>query len=207
MSVQSTSIVLLLALALGVGALERDHIWPSSTGVSSREATKPPTPPLPPVRPSADAAAPVAPAPTAVATAPPVAPSPPVAAAAPPPVPPTHMTLVPPTPPAHMTLAQQAAFDSWMVKTYLGCWKPAAQPADADTYVAQVRLAFKPDGSLKKPPKLVNPPSDPAAKPQAKSVMQAVKACNPLPVPAQYRPFYEQWKTKTIHFNPQIAAR
>ena len=49
-----------------------------------------------------------------------------------------------------------------MVKTYLGCWKPAAQPADADPYVAQVRLAFKPDGSLTKPPKLVNPPSDPA---------------------------------------------
>jgi len=198
MSVQSTSIVLLLALALGVGALERDHIWPSRTGVTSREATKPPTPPLPPVRPNADAA-PVAPAPTAVAAVPPVAPSPPVAAAAPRPV--------PPTPPAHMTLAQQADFDSWMVKTYLGCWKPAAQAADADTYVAKVRLAFKPDGSLKKPPKLVNPPSDPAAKPQAKSVMQAVKACNPLPVPAQYRPFYEQWKTKTIHFNPQIAAR
>ncbi len=61
-----------------------------------------------------------------------------------------------------MTLAQQAEFDAWMVKTYLGCWKPAAQPADADAYVAQVRLAFKPDGSLKKPPKLVNPPSDPA---------------------------------------------
>ena len=94
-----------------------------------------------------------------------------------------------------------------MIKTYLGCWKPAAQPADADPYVAQVRLAFKPDGSLKKPPKLVNPPSNPASKPQAKSVMQAVQACNPLPVPAQYRPFYEQWKTKTIHFNPQVAAR
>ena len=37
--------------------------------------------------------------------------------------------------------------------------------------------------------------------------MQAVEACNPLRVPAQYRPFYEQWKTETIHFNPQVAAR
>ena len=106
-----------------------------------------------------------------------------------------------------MTTAQQADFDAWMIKTYLACWKPAPQPADADPYVAQVRVAFKPDGSLAKPPKLVNPPSDPAMKPQAKSVMQAVQTCNPLPVPAQYRPFYEQWKAKTIHFNPQIAAR
>ncbi|MGO9421694.1 hypothetical protein [Roseiarcus sp.] len=95
-----------------------------------------------------------------------------------------------------------------MIKTYLACWKPpAAQPADADPYVARVRLKFKPDGSLLKPPKLVNPPSDPAQKPQAKSALQAVKACDPLPMPAQYRSFYEQWKTKTIHFDPRVAAR
>jgi len=112
-----------------------------------------------------------------------------------------------PEPPKRMTPAQQADFDAWMIKTYLACWKPAPQPADADPYVAQVRLAFKPDGSLAKPPKLVNQPSDPAMKPQAKSVMQAVQTCNPLPVPAQYRPFHEQWRAKTIHFNPQIAAR
>ena len=112
-----------------------------------------------------------------------------------------------PPPPARMTNAQQADFESWIVRTYLGCWKPPAQPADSDPYVARVRLAFKPDGSLAKAPKLVNPPSDPALKPQAKSVMQAVEACNPLPVPAQYRPFYEQWKSRTIQFNPQIASR
>jgi hypothetical protein len=109
--------------------------------------------------------------------------------------------------PAHMTVAQQADFEAWMIKTYLGCWRPARQPADADPYVAHVRLAFNPDGSLSKPPKLVNPPSDPALRPQAKSVMLAVQNCNPLPVPAQYRPFYEQWKIKTIHFNPELAAR
>jgi hypothetical protein len=26
-------------------------------------------------------------------------------------------------------------------------------------------------------------------------------------MPAQYRSFYEQWKTKTILFDPQVAAR
>ena len=112
-----------------------------------------------------------------------------------------------PEPPRRMTASQEASLDAWMIKTYLACWKPAAQPADADPYVARVRLKFKPDGSLLKPPKLVNPPSDPAQKPQAKSVLQAVKACDPLPMPAEYRSFYEQWKTKTIHFDPQVAAR
>jgi hypothetical protein len=106
-----------------------------------------------------------------------------------------------------MSSVQQAGFEAWLIKTYLGCWKPAPQPADADLYVAHVRLAFNPDGSLAKPAKLVNPPSDPALKPQAKSVMAAVQNCNPLPVPAQYRPFYEQWRAKTVHFNPQLAGR
>jgi colicin import membrane protein len=128
-------------------------------------------------------------------------------AANPPPAPVVAPAGPAPEPPAHMTASQQAGFDAWIIKTYLACWKPAAPPADADPYVAKVRLAFKPDGSLLKPPKLVNPPSDPAQKPQAKSVIEAVKACDPLAVPAQYRPFYEQWKTKTIHFNPQVAVR
>jgi hypothetical protein len=112
-----------------------------------------------------------------------------------------------PEPPRRMTASQEASLDAWMIKTYLACWKPAAQPADADPYVARVRLKFKPDGSLLKAPKLVNPPSDPAQKPQAKSVLQAVKACDPLPMPAQYRSFYEQWKAKAIHFDSRVAAR
>ncbi len=121
--------------------------------------------------------------------------------------PPVAETQPAPAEPARMTNAQEADFDAWIVRTYLGCWKQAASPADSDPYVAYVRLAFRPDGSLAKAPKLVNPPSDPALKPQAKSVMAAVQACNPLAVPAQYRPFYEQWKTKTIHFSPQVASR
>ena len=112
-----------------------------------------------------------------------------------------------PEPPRRMTASQEASLDAWMIKTYLACWQPPAQPADVDPYVARVRLKFKPDGSLLKPPKLVNPPSDPAQKPQARSVLQAVKACDPLPMPAQYRSFYEQWKTKTIHFDSRVAAR
>jgi len=106
-----------------------------------------------------------------------------------------------------MTLAQEADFDAWMIKAYLSCWKPPAPPLDADPYVARVRLAFRPDGSLSKPPKLINPPSNPALKPQATSALKAVQNCNPLPMPAQYRPFYEQWKMKTIHFSPQLATR
>ena len=110
-------------------------------------------------------------------------------------------------PPPRMTASQEASLNAWMIKTYLTCWNQAAQPGHANRYVARVRLKFKPDGSLLAPPKLVNPPSDPAQKPQAKSVLQAVKACDPLPMPVEYRSFYEQWKTKTILFDPQVAGR
>jgi hypothetical protein len=136
------------------------------------------------------------------AAQPPMPPTPPAAIAARAPTEPPQVE-----PPARMTSAQQAGFDTWLIKTYLACWKPPKQPADTDVYVAHVRLAYNPDGSLMKPAKLVNPPSDPALKPQAKSVLAAVENCNPLPVPAQYRPYYEQWKTKTINFDPQVAAR
>jgi hypothetical protein len=76
-------------------------------------------------------------------------------------------------PPRRMTASEGASLDAWMIKTYLGCWRPPAQPGHADRYVARVRLKFKPDGSLLKPPKLVN----------------------------------EQWKTRTVLFDPQVATR
>jgi hypothetical protein len=173
---------LTLAALTALGLAGCDFIWPSGNDAPAKDAAK-------------DAAKPARtlaslPAPPALA--------PPAETARPAPAPP---------PPQRMSGAEEASFDAWIVKTYLGCWKQPAQPADTDPYVARVRLAFKPDGSLARAPKLVNPPSDPALKPAAKSVMQAVQSCNPLPVPAQYRPFYEQWKTQTIQFNPQIAAR
>ncbi len=173
---------LTLAALVALGAVGCDRFWPSSNETGAKDAAK-------------DAGKPAPAAPQSVASLP-AAPRTPVS----PPLP-------PPAPEQRMTNAQEADLDAWIVKTYLGCWNPPPQPADADPYVAYVRLAFKRDGSLAKAPKLVNPPADPALKPQAKSVLQAVHACNPLQVPAQYRPFYEQWKTKTIHFNPQVAAR
>ena len=94
-----------------------------------------------------------------------------------------------------------------MMKTYLACWERRLSPPTRTTFAAATPQIQTRRIAPEKPPKLVNPPSNPAQKPQAKSVLQAVKACDPLPMPAQYRSFYEQWKTKTIHFDPQIAAR
>jgi hypothetical protein len=217
MAMKSILIVpMTLLAALAAGVLVHDRLRTKSlvrdaapTRTASIATAEPPASPSPvsaplPASQEASLVQDAAPMRTAsIATAEPAAPAPvsPLPVSGPAPATPE------PEPPPRMTASQEASFDAWMIKTYLGCWKPAAQPADADRYVARVRLKFKADGSLLKPPKLVNPPSDPAQKPQAKSVLQAVKACDPLPMPAQYRSYYEQWKTKTIHFDPQVVAR
>ena len=191
---------LMLAAVAAAAVFGHDHVRPSGKHAAAKEVASAETPR--PAAPAALSPPPAQPAPAASAPEAPIAPVPARAAA-----PEAPAAAIAPEPPRRMTAAEEAGFDAWIIKAYLGCWKPAAPPADADPYVARVRLAFKPDGSLSKPPKLVNPPSDPAQKPQAKSVMKAVKACDPLSVPAQYRPYYEQWKSKTLHFDPQIAAR
>ena len=107
--------------------------------------------------------------------------------------------------PARMPRELEASFDRWLIGAYLKCWSPAPPKGDDEPYVARVRLAFARDGSLAGPPKLINPPSNPAWRPEAKGVMRAVQNCNPLNVPSQYGPYYEQWKTKTVHFDPQVT--
>jgi len=102
-----------------------------------------------------------------------------------------------------MSPSLAAALDAWFKDTYLGCWQvPPTQP-DGETYVAEVRVVFNPDGSLATPPVLLNPPTDPAWRAHADSAMRAVMKCNPLRVPAQYMPYFDSWKTETIHFDPQ----
>jgi colicin import membrane protein len=33
--------------------------------------------------------------------------------------------------------------------------------------------------------------------------MRAVRRCNPLRIPAQYQPFYEEWKARRVRFDPE----
>lgn len=104
-----------------------------------------------------------------------------------------------------MSPSMSAAIDGWLQEAYLNCWSQPPTMPPGDRYVAQVRVAFNPDGSLAVRPLLVNRPSDPAWRAYAESAMRAVLKCNPLHVPPQYAPYFEQWRAKTVHFDPQDA--
>ena len=143
----------------------------------------------------------------ASAPLPPARPAPEPSPAAPPSAPVALADLAPPPPapaaPSRMSATVEAAFDAWLMDAYRQCWTPPRPPSgDADPYLPKVRIALKADGALAASPKLVNPPSDPSARPQADAALKAVKSCDPLRVPDKYAPYYAQWKTKTVYFSP-----
>ncbi|HYA73745.1 MAG TPA: cell envelope biogenesis protein TolA [Roseiarcus sp.] len=106
---------------------------------------------------------------------------------------------------ARMSPSLSAGLDAWLTEAYLNCWTPPPTMPEGERYVAEVRVAFNADGTLASPPTLVNPPTDPAWRAHAESAMRAVLKCNPLHIPPQYAPYFEQWRTKTVHFDPQSA--
>jgi hypothetical protein len=104
-----------------------------------------------------------------------------------------------------MSVSHEDGLNEWFKNSYKSCWNlppnnPAGQP-----YVFDVRVTFNPDGSLAARPVMLNPPRDPEWQAHADSVMRAVMRCNPLHIPAQYAPFFDQWRSKIIHFDPTSA--
>jgi hypothetical protein len=102
-----------------------------------------------------------------------------------------------------MSVSMASALDAWLTESYLNCWTPPPAMPDGDVYVAQVKVVFNADGSLSARPILINPPTDRAWRAHAESAMRAVKKCDPLHVPPQYAPYFDQWKVETIHFDPR----
>jgi hypothetical protein len=106
---------------------------------------------------------------------------------------------------AHMSVSLENALNEWFRDSYKNCWNlPPTNPA-GENYVFDVRVTFNSDGSLAARPVMLNPPHDPQWQAHADSVMRAVLRCNPLHIPAQYAPYFDQWRTKIVHFDPSSA--
>ncbi len=102
-----------------------------------------------------------------------------------------------------MSVSMASALDAWLTESYLNCWTPPPTMPEGDVYVAEIKVVFNPDGSLSARPILLNPPTDPAWRAHAESAMRAVRKCDPLHVPPEYAPYFQEWKIETIHFDPR----
>ncbi|WP_372426143.1 cell envelope integrity protein TolA, partial [Salinarimonas chemoclinalis] len=86
------------------------------------------------------------------------------------------------------------------------CWDvPIAAQAMQNPPVAAVRMALAQDGSLVTEPQVTNGSADPLFRSVADSALRATRRCAPLQIPAQFAPYYEDWRNLTVNFNPLFS--
>jgi colicin import membrane protein len=102
---------------------------------------------------------------------------------------------------AKMSPSLMGQLDEYMIDQYKRCWNPVG--VDTGRYMPKISVRYNVDGSLASEPRLLNPTADPAARALADSALRAIHVCNPLNIPARFQPFYEEWKDRTLSFNPE----
>nr|WP_205800228.1 cell envelope integrity protein TolA [Microvirga terricola] len=85
------------------------------------------------------------------------------------------------------------------------CWNPpVASQTAANPPVATVRIRLNQDGSLSDDPAVLNNNSaDTLFRSVADSAIRAARKCSPLKINARYMPYYEDWKSLVINFDPR----
>jgi colicin import membrane protein len=92
--------------------------------------------------------------------------------------------------------------DGLLQEQYKRCWSFSGLGAQ-QKYIPEIHVQYRPDGGLIGQPELLNPPSDPDLRALAESALRAVRRCDPLRIPAQYQPYYDQWKGRIVRFDPE----
>ena len=92
--------------------------------------------------------------------------------------------------------------DGLLQDQYKQCWSYLGL-SSGQRYIPQIKVEYTRDGGLVGQPALLNPPSDPALKSLAESALRAVRRCDPLKIPAQYKPYFEQWRARILRFDPE----
>ncbi len=95
-----------------------------------------------------------------------------------------------------------AQLDGLLQDQYRHCWNYIGMEGQ-EKYVPQIHVQYGQDGALIGEPQLMNPPADPNLRSLADSALRAVRRCNPLRIPAQYQPYYDQWKGRIVRFDPE----
>lgn len=80
------------------------------------------------------------------------------------------------------------------------CWNPLVGVQGAEDLVVRLKISLKRDGSLSRPPEVVNRRSDPSFTIAAERAMRAVRRCQPFEMPANK---YSVWREIILNFNPR----
>ncbi len=105
---------------------------------------------------------------------------------------------------ARMSPSMMGQLDGLMQDRYKQCWTYVG--LSATRYVPQIKVEFGVNGALAVEPVLLNPPSDPNLRNLAESALRAVRRCDPMPIPAQFAPYYQEWKSRILRFDPEEMA-
>jgi hypothetical protein len=95
-------------------------------------------------------------------------------------------------------------FQAELTMQYRRCWSYVAA-TDTD-FTPMIHVQFAPTGALIGMPVLLNHPSNPTDRNLADSALRAVRMCNPLRIPDEYKPYYETWKNDVVRFDPKNMA-
>ncbi|RFB75699.1 hypothetical protein [Methylovirgula sp. 4M-Z18] len=99
----------------------------------------------------------------------------------------------------HMSKEMRARFQDTLLRQYRRCWSAAI--VGGSTFRPVVHVHFAPDGSLIGAPELKNRPTDEKDLARADAALRAVRVCNPLRIPDEFKPFYEDWQNYILRFN------
>lgn len=84
------------------------------------------------------------------------------------------------------------------------CWQAPMGVTSSDRPpVPTIRVRLKEDGSLAAEPAVTNPSNDALFRTVADSATRATRRCAPLKIPAQFAPFYADWKDLLVNFDPR----
>lgn len=100
-----------------------------------------------------------------------------------------------------LSLSQRDALSGLILEQLRNCWSPPMGLTASQKPV--VRMQLNADGSLVAQPVLINASGEPAFRALSESAMRAVRRCAPFRIPAQYAPFYADWRDWNIVFDPK----
>jgi colicin import membrane protein len=104
---------------------------------------------------------------------------------------------------AKMSVTMWDSLRGIIADQYQRCWSQSGHSQEKG-YFPVVRVQLREDGGLATSPVLTNPSADPDDRALAEAAIRAVRSCDPLRIPAQFAPFYSEWKSLPVRMKTEM---